>query len=184
MSDALNRITLMANQLMEAGEKVAKTEIELAAAKAAYLQLERTDLPELMRELEIMSIKLENGASVEVVDDLSCSISEARREAAYAWLTMHGFDGIIKTDVIIHFDRGESERACEISERINEEFKVLTILDEGIHPQTLKSFVKERKAYAANNPEEKCPFPDSLFGVFEYRKAKITLPKIKKVKQK
>jgi hypothetical protein len=182
MSDALNRITDMANQLMQAEEKVAQLEADLKSAKIAHQKLEREDLPTLMTELEISKISLNNGASVEVVLDLVCSIPANRRESAHRWLKDHGFGGIIKTNLELSFGKDEIAAAKEIAEEIVEKFARTPELTEGVHAQTLKSFIKERKEWAASNPEanERDPFPDELFGVFEFNKAKITMPKAKK----
>lgn len=173
MSDALNRITAMANMLMYAVENVANLEKELVAAKAAHSRIEREDLPELMREFGISKIRLESGVSVEVIDDLSCSISEANKSAAYDWLRSFNFDGIIKTQLSLAFDRGENQTALQIADQMAKTFHMRPSIDEKIHPQTLKAFLKERMADGDSLPNE-------LFGIFNFSKAKITMAKDKR----
>lgn len=179
---SLERVTAMANLLMQAAEKVTLLEAGLTAAKAVYLRMEREELPDLMRELTLTSIKLQDGTSVEVKDDLSCSITEFNKPAAHEWLKTHNFGGIIKTNVELSFGSDETELATEIAGKIEEEFHRTPELSEGVHASTLKSFIKEQKESRASNPEdfEGDPFPDQLFGVFEYRKAKVVVPKKKK----
>jgi hypothetical protein len=46
-------------------------------------------------------------------------------------------------------------------------------IDEKIHPQTLKAFLKERMADGDSLPNE-------LFGIFNFSKAKITMAKDKR----
>lgn len=170
MSEALTRITGLSNCLLEADKKVADLENQLADAKKDKTRLEREDLPELMREFGLSQIKLDNGASVELLEDLACSISEANRSKAHRWLVENGYDGLIKTAVIVSFDRDHRSQAIDVADGIESSFNVPTSLEERIHPMTLKAFVKERLEAGDN-------IPFDLFGIFPFSRAKVTSKK-------
>jgi hypothetical protein len=163
---SLKRVVSMATLMVQQAEAVKRLEATLKDAKAELLRMEREDLPELMREIGLSSVKLADGSTVEVVEDVECAISEERRPAAHAWLTEHGFGGLIKTQVITAFDRGELETAVEYAARASAAFPDHpALVKDTVHPATLKSFVKEQIAAGAALPYE-------LFGVHPFSRAK------------
>jgi L-alanine-DL-glutamate epimerase-like enolase superfamily enzyme len=204
-SDALQRITKMCEVLTRQSARVAELEEELKAAKADKLRMEREDLPDLMKELQITQITLENGASVKVEEKVEASITEENRPAALQWLKAYHFDGIIKAELSVQFGREEYEKAEEIRDAIEEQFDVTVDIVEMIHPSTVKSFAKERReadmlvtleerqadALITSEMREADPtlgvpipppIPHNLFGIFVFDSAKITMPKEKKSK--
>lgn len=179
----LERITELSQQLFTAmGEVVAATE-SLQQAKDRQRQLEENDLPELMRELGVTDIKLKDGSAVKVVDEVQCSITEANRPRAHAWLVDHGFGGLIKTNVIVAFARDERDAAVTCAEEIRESIGREAEVSESVHVMTLKSFVKEQLTLRASMSEEDRAatdaLPEGLFGIRPYAKAKLTPPKAK-----
>ena len=46
-----------------------------------------------------------NGVEVKLVQKIDARITEANKEAAFAWLRNNGHDGIIKNDVTMSFSR-------------------------------------------------------------------------------
>ena len=163
MSD-LQRAVKLAELLVELRKNAERLERELDAAKADVRRVEQEDLPELMAELGIETFRLTTGESIEVKPEVECNISEERRAAAHAWLLQHGFGGLIKTEVIVGFGRGEHDAAVQCAQAVGGS------LIERVHPSTLKSFVKEQMAAGK-------PVPFDLFGVHPYSKVKITSPK-------
>lgn len=170
LSDALVRITKLAQLLQEQKNAVLSLTDQLAAAKLDARRTEEEDLPELMREIGLTEIKLEDGSSVKVIDEVDCAITEANRFAAHTWLIAHDFGGIIKTAITIEFDRNEQEVAADAAQKIQELLNREALVSEKIHPQTLKSFVKEQL-------QKGTPIPQELFGLRPYAKAKLTLNK-------
>ncbi len=172
MSDALNKITNLSALLRAADANTARLTAELQDAKEEVRRLQEDDLPELMRELGLSEIKLADGSSIKVVDEVDCNISEERRPAAHAWLTENGFGGIIKSSVIVEFGREEHEEALQAAAKIHDATGRDALLKEGVHAQTLKAFVKEQMTAGVSIPQE-------LFGIRPYSKAKLTKPKAK-----
>ena len=172
-SDALARIATLAELLKVQQRAVEALEEQLRDAKEALRATETEDLPELMTELGLTEIKLLDGSKVEVKPDLHCGISEERRAAAHAWLTNHGFGGLIKTEVAVKFDRDERDMAVDAAQRIAETLDRNVELKDAVHPATLKAFLKEQLALGADGANP----PADLFGITPYNKAKITAPR-------
>jgi hypothetical protein len=180
-SDALVRVTALANIITEMTKAIAQREEEQRLAKQALRRVEEEDLPELMRELTLTEIRLEDGSAVKVSDEVNCSITVERKPAAHAWLVENGFGGLIKTELTLSYGRDQQEQAHKDALRIQKSLKIPVEVSEVVHPQTLKSFIKERLE-AGEAP------PTDLFGIHPFVKAKVTLPaapkapKVKKAK--
>lgn len=174
-SDALTRITTLAELLRQQQREVAQAEEVLRTAKEAMRRTETEDLPDLMTELQLTEIKLLDGSKVEVKPDLQCGISEERRAEAHRWLEERGFGGLIKTALIVDFDRAERAAALEAAQKVAEALDRPVALENTVHPATLKSFLKEQLALGAEGSSP----PADLFGIFPYNKAKLTEPKAK-----
>lgn len=164
--NGIERVTSLANQLVTSKKEVADAEKALADAKATMLRLEREDLPELMAEIGITSVKLDSGDVIEIREDCDAKITEANKPKALHWLLKNNFGGIIKTQVNIAFGKGEHEKADAAYQMLRQSFDKDVSLEEGVHPQTLKAFVKERLAAGD-------PLPLDLFGVYPYKKAVV-----------
>lgn len=168
----LRRATIMGELLVHQAQLVAVLEEDLKNAKANLLKTAREDLPELMKELGLIQFKLKTGEQIEVKEDLSCGITESRKQEAMRWLNGHGFGGLIKTLVSVEFGRGEIDTAEELALRLQAE-GLPAIADEDVHPSTLKSFIK-------GELEAGRTVPYDLFGVFPYSFAKATAPSKRK----
>lgn len=164
MSNDLQRAVQLAELLIQLRAKVDDLETQLTAAKNDVRRVEQEDLPDLMQELGLETFTLKSGEKVEVKPEVDCGISEDRRARAHEWLNANGFGGIIKTEVVAKFGKGERDAAQACAEQIGGE------MIERVHPSTLKSFVKEQMAAGA-------ALPFDLFGVHPYSKVKITAKK-------
>ena len=160
MSETLTRIRNMCEVMVQLRDRIETLKTDLENAKADYRAIEQEDLPELMRECGLQSIRLNDGSTIEVVEDVSCYISESRWPEAREWLITNGFDGIIKTEVTVQFGRGEREAAEACAKSVG------GAMQENVHPQTLKAFVKERLQTGAN-------IPFDAFGIHPFNRAKI-----------
>jgi hypothetical protein len=169
-SDALRRITKLADQLVAAKADVKTIEASLVTAKAKVTRIEREDLPELMRELKMKNFELEGGGKVGVVDDLECSITEENKPAALTWVKKRGDDGIIKTILSVEFDRDEYQAAIKLAAEIRKLTNKPVEVKESIHHMTLKAYIKELL-------KKKVKVPIKLFGLHPFPKATLKLPK-------
>jgi len=162
MSD-LERVTKLAKQLVKQKADIAKLEERLDEAKKDMGKIEREDLPDLMAEIGVESVKLDSGETIMIASECNASISKANQSKAFAWLAKHGYAGIIKTCVSVSFGKGDHDKAEAARAALSESYEGVT-LDESVHPSTLKSFVKERLEHADKIPLD-------LFGVFQFKKA-------------
>lgn len=165
MSD-LKRIVELANLMVTQTAKVTKMEDELKDAKRTLQRIEQEDLPELMREVGMASVTLEDGSVIEVKDEVECGISEERRAEAHRWLIDNGFGGLIKTEVVVAFGRGEQGAAENFSAEVVQLTGQHPTVVERVHPSTLKSFVKEQM-------EAGVAIPAETFALRPYSKAKL-----------
>ena len=163
--DKLERVIALATRLEEQKAAHKAAEDEAKALKKALLKTEREDLPDLMSELGIPSLKLPSGATVSVVEDATCSITQANHGAAMAWLIEHGYGGLIKTSVGVTFGRGEREEALN-AVRVISDAGMDPELVEAVHHSTLRAFVKERLGEGA-------AIPFDLFSIRPFNKATI-----------
>ena len=161
----LQRIVKLAEELRTQQAHVAELESQLAQSKVDVRRLEQEDLPLLMTELGLSQIKLADGAQVTVVADCTAGLTEATRASALAWLMEHGFAGLIKTEVTCAFGRGEHDAASTLANELAAR-ALNPALEETVHPQTLKAFVKEQLAVGA-------PVPLDLFNVYTFTRAVI-----------
>jgi len=165
-SDALKRITQLAQFMLAQEAEVARLAQLLAAAKAALDRARREDLPELMRELGLESITLSSGEVVSVRNDVAAAIPADRRAEAFRWLDERGFGGLIRTEVSVVYARDEREQALKDAEQIRSLTRHDATIAESVHPQTLRAFVREQM-------EAGQVVPFDLFGVHPFSEAKI-----------
>lgn len=160
-AENLSRIADMAEVLAAQRERVEDAEHKLGLEQAALRQIEEIDFPELMRECELTEVKLRNGITLKLVDDVKCGITAENKAFAYAWMREHGFGGLIKTALNVPFSRDEESVMNRVANAIVEMGRAVD-KTENVHPQTLKSFVKEQLE-AGNN------LPDSI-NIFTFSK--------------
>ena len=171
MSDSLKRIKEMADQLLNAEAELKRLQNQLEVAKANHKQIEQIDMPELMREVGLTSFTTEDERVITLEEVVMCGISAENNRAATKWLDEHGFGGLVKTVMVVDFNRDDREEALALASEFNEAAKgkgvrCTTMMNEKVHPSTLKSFVKEQMKKGANVPID-------LFSIHTFSKAKV-----------
>lgn len=168
----LARISKLAEEARDLEQEMERIGIELAEMQDKHNSIMRNILPDMMLELGMKDFTLTDGAKVAIKESINASITEANKPAAFAWLEEHNFDGIIKTKVMTDFGKGEIDSARKALETL-EQAGFSAAMDRSVHAMTLKSFVKEQL-------EEGNAIPLDLFGVFEFKEAKITRPRARR----
>lgn len=169
---ALERLATMAEELQAVRAEIEKDTTALAEKQAREGKLKGVLIPELMDKIGMESFTMKDGSKIDVKKDIKCSLSEERKPDGLKWIRENGHGGIIKTEVAISFGKGEEE-AAKRAEKVLREAGFSPSAADAVHPATLKSFVKERIEAGDN-------IPLTTFGVFEFKEAKISLPKAKK----
>jgi hypothetical protein len=169
----LKHISALALKQRELEEEVANIEATLKDAKERLRAVAEGELPQAMEDAEMESFTLDDGSKVTVKLDHHPSIKD--KPSVFAWMRSKGFGALIKNTVSIAFGKGEEELASQAVARLVSLFPDHGIeREEGVHPSTLKAFVKE-------SLEEGRMLPDGL-DIFTRKVAKVELPKAKKGK--
>lgn len=161
-------IAKLAERQLALANEVAELEEALKEKKKELQRVEEHDLPEAMDRVGMAEFKLTDGTKISVSTFYNASIPEDRKPEAFSWLDKHGHGALIKAEVKAKFSRGEIEVAREFLDYARR-FNGLTdgvALDQSVHWQTLRAFVKEQVEQGAGLPLD-------LFGVFIGRKAKV-----------
>lgn len=170
----LGEVSRLAKLLVDADAEVERIEELLKAAKAHVTRIREEALPGAMQEIDLKEVTLSDGSKIKVVDEVYCSITEAKKAAAFEWLEENDFGGLIKTGVEVAYGRDQRDDALAFYTKLAAEGKDVSI-SAGVHAQTLKAWMKEQLAEGRNVPME-------LFSARSVTVAKVTLPKtIKRV---
>jgi len=146
--------------------RVAQLEDDLRTAKEVLQRVQEVDLPNAMAAAGIMSIKLPNGASLTIKEDVYASIPKDQQFEAFAWLRDHELGDVIKREVVVEFGRGEEDQAVALVNELQAKGMNNYQTKESVHSQTLKALIREQLAKGAE-------FPMDLFGAYPVTKAVI-----------
>ena len=159
LSDQVVKLKQLEDELVDKEKelKELKRHIELVSGEV---------IPTMMQEMNISTLKLADGSSVEVKPVYGASITVANKEAAYTWLRENGLGDLIKNEITVSFGRNEDNKASQYA-----------ILAKGqgyepvqklkVEPMTLKALVRERL-------ESGQEMPSDLFNVFAGNRTKVT----------
>ena len=126
-------------------------------------------IPTMMQEMNISTLKLADGSSVEVKPVYGASITTANKEAAYTWLRENGLGDLIKNEITVSFGRNEDNKASQYAILAKGQgFEPVQKLK--VEPMTLKALVRERL-------ESGQEMPSDLFNVFAGNRTKVTRSK-------
>ncbi len=126
-------------------------------------------IPTMMQEMNISTLKLADGSSVEVKPVYGASISAAKKEEAYTWLRENGLGDLIKNEITVSFGRNEDNKASTYANLAKGQgFEPVQKLK--VEPMTLKALVRERL-------ESGQEMPSDLFNVFAGNRTKVTRSK-------
>lgn len=144
-ADLLERIRTAASELYAATQDATKKEEEFESAKSKVLQLRTQALPQLLDEAGIPGLDLDESTRVERDTEIYCSISKDNQQAAAKWLRENNLGSVVKENILIPIDKGDTERVKRITKLLISS-KISFAELSTVHPQTLKALVKERLA--------------------------------------
>jgi hypothetical protein len=139
----------------------------LKDAKEFARVLREETVPCAMQEMGLDELKLSTGQHISIRQEVYASIPVSCKDVAFRWLSDHGFGGLIKIAVTTQFAKGEQLNAIELTKTL-QTMGLQPQLDQSVHPQTLKAFLKEQLAHGANIPLD-------IFGARPVWTAKISL---------
>ena len=105
LSDQVVKLKNLEDDLVEKEKelKELKRHIELVSGEV---------IPTMMQEMNISTLKLADGSSVEVKPVYGASITSAKKEEAYTWLRENGLGDLIKNEITVSFGRNEDNKAA------------------------------------------------------------------------
>jgi len=162
----VEQIVALANALVSADRDVELAETQLKAAKEQARRLREETIPAAMQELGIDQLVLETGFKLTIKQDVYASIPAERKVEAFDWLERNGFGGLIKVDVTTKFGKGDFETAKRLVAELQQR-GLTPDINQSVHAQTLKAFLREQLASATNIPLE-------LFGAQPVWTAKLS----------
>ena len=173
--DKQNSLTKVndAESLSEQALKLKEMEKDLAAKEDEIKKLKQDIdiisgevIPTMMQEMNLSSLKLADGSSIEVKPVYGASISAAKKEEAFNWLRNNGLGDLIKNEITVSFGRNEDDKAASYAELAQGQgYQPTQKLK--VEPMTLKALVRERL-------ESGKEMPTDLFNVFAGNRTKIT----------
>lgn len=164
-NEALQQINGLVQLQLKREKQVAKLEEDLATAKLELKKLQEELIPDNMLALGLESFTLSDGTSIEIKKFYAASISDEHKEAAFSWLREHDHDGIIKTDVLSRFGKGDQKEVKFLVSLLKKNKLPFTQKD-SVHHATLRAFVKEQLEAGEKIPVD-------LFGVYVGNKSVI-----------
>lgn len=166
----LKQITDLANRQIVLEAEIENLETQVSRKKEELFNLSTIKLPDAMNLIGLQDFSLKNGAKVMIKPFYSGKISDENKNKAFAWLRAEGHDSIIKRVINVALGKGDDKIATMISKYLLSK-KVVYEDKESVHPQTLKSFIKEQMTGGK-------PFPAPLFGAYAGKVTKIEAPKV------
>lgn len=150
-------------------------------------RLESVSLPEAMAACGMESFKTTSGAAVAIIPFMECSLPaagsiekakgdekaelEQRFQDGLKWIIEHDGEPIIKSVVMVNFEKGQAETKKKLVDALVEKGYMAASLD-AVHPQTLKSWLKEKISKGVDVPFD-------TFKIYSGTKAEVKLPKTK-----
>lgn len=165
----LKTIAGLIKQQVLAEAKVSDLEGDLKEANKKLRKVSEVDLPDAMAAANFSLFKTDDGLLVEIDEKMSASISKKNKPAAIEWLMKNNLESLVKENVVVPFDKGESEKVKSFIEILEangvSDFSVAPT----VNTSSVKSALKELI-------EDGVEVPTETFGIFFMNKAKITTP--------
>ena len=174
---AITRMVRMAQNLIDQESLVSDLEDNLSEAKKLLNQMKTIEFPDMMAECGLSEFKhAASGAKIAISDFVGGSLPKEpeRRAAAIDYLSSHGAEAIIKTEISLAFTKNEHNIALALAEELRSRGLPYEIAS-GVHAQTLLAYARETMRRGEEIPLE-------TLGLFAGRVAKVTWPKNKEKK--
>ena len=149
-----------AKKLSDQVVKLQELEAELLVKEQEYKEMKRKVelvsaevIPTMMQEMNISTLKLSDGTSVEVKPVYGASIPADKKEEAYKWLRENGLGDLIKNEVAVQFGKGEDNKAEQLLGLAVEQGYEPT-QKQKVEPMTLKALYRERIEAGLDMPSD------------------------------
>lgn len=141
----INTVRKLAEELRDLETQVAELEETAKLLKARANEIKTQELPEVLTELGLDGFKLSDGFSVKINEVVSGTLPKdpTLKRTALDLLVSYGAASIIKNDINLSFGKGADNEAKALAADLREKGYPAEVV-EGVHPQTLAAFARER----------------------------------------
>ena len=144
---SLERLIELGREMLEAKSTVDELSELLKSANDRLNQIKTKVLPDAMAELGLPLFQVEKDGEryqIEVSDFVSGSLPKEQpaRQKAIDWLTEHGGESLLKTEVSLEFGKSQHNEAVNIIESLKQQ-GYMPLVNFGVHSATLCAFAKE-----------------------------------------
>jgi hypothetical protein len=177
-ADQLTELSRLVKYLRDHEKQLVEAENYANQLKATIHRLKTEAIPQAMASAGCSDFVTNEGLRVKLKDVVSGSLpklDKAKRQAAIDWIREHGGTDLVKTEMTITFERGQDNLVGALAETA-ESFGVEHETNNGVHPSTLKAFVREKLRDGVDVPYE-------TLGVFVGREAEVTVTGKEKMKR-
>ena len=155
----------LCTRLLELQKQITKCEDNIKNLRNEERLLSENEIPNLMQQSGISSLKLTDGSSVEVKPFYAAKIPTSKTDEAFDWLSSNGYGDLIKNQVSLTFGKSEDNVANSSVEDLKGRGHNVS-QKKKVEPMTLKAFVREQIQSGQNIPMD-------LFGVYVSNKTTI-----------
>jgi hypothetical protein len=155
----------LCTRLLELQKQITKCEDNIKNLRNEERLLSENEIPNLMQQSGISSLKLTDGSSVEVKPFYAAKIPVSKTDEAFDWLSSNGYGDLIKNQVSLTFGKSEDNVANSLVEDLKSKGHNVS-QKKKVEPMTLKAFVREQIQSGQKLPMD-------LFGVYVSNKTTI-----------
>jgi len=148
----------LCTRLLELQKQITRCEENIKNLRSEERLLSENEIPNLMQQAGISSLKLIDGSSVSFKPEYYAKIPVSKIDEAFNWLSSNGHGDLIKNEVSLKFGRSEDNVANSIVEDLKSKGHNVS-QKKKVEPMSLKAFVKD-EIQKGNN------LPMDLFGVY------------------
>ena len=155
----------LCTRLLELQKQITKCEDNIKNLRNEERLLSENEIPNLMQQAGISSLKLIDGSSVSFKPEYYAKIPVSKTDEAFDWLSSNGHGDLIKNQVSLTFGKSEDNVANSLVEDLKSKGHNVS-QKKKVEPMSLKAFVKD-EIQKGNN------LPMDLFGVYVSNKTTI-----------
>jgi hypothetical protein len=172
----LEALLKQAEELIGLENQIADLEGLLKRLSGRANELKTQAIPDKMAEIGLSEFATPDGGKLNVEEFVSGTLPRDPDKRAEAIKQIESWDAaeVIKNEINLSFSRSQHNEAMALAEDLRQKGFDCEVTS-SVHPQTYLALIRERLA-------EGEPIDTDVMGVFVGRRAKITLPKAKKVK--
>ena len=152
-------------RLLELQKQITRCEENIKNLRSEERLLSENEIPNLMQQAGISSLKLIDGSSVSFKPEYYAKIPVSKTDEAFDWLSSNGYGDLIKNQVSLTFGKSEDNVANSLVEDLKSKGHNVS-QKKKVEPMTLKAFVREQ----IQNGQK---LPMDLFGVYVSNKTTI-----------